>query len=46
MLVMFTLAVLYKLYAALAIFYFLIFIFNLKKYFYDLVTNKRLILFF
>ena len=46
MLVMFTLAVLYKLYAALAIFYFLIFIFNLKKYFYDLVTNKRLIFIF
>ena len=46
MLVMFTLAVLYKLYAALAIFYFLIFIFKLKKYFYDLVTNKRLIFIF
>jgi hypothetical protein len=45
-LVMFTLAVLYKLYAALAIFYFLIFIFKLKKYFYDLVTNKRLIFIF
>ena len=43
MLVMFTLAVVYKIYAILAIFYFFIFISKFKNYFYDLVVNKKLI---
>jgi len=46
MLVMFTLALVYKVYAALAIFYFFVFISKVKNYFYDLVINKKLILIF
>ena len=46
MLVMFTLAVVYKIYALLAIFYFFIFILNIKKYFYDLFIKKKLIFIF
>ena len=43
---MFTLAVVYKIYAALAIFYLFVFISKLKNYFYELVTNKKSIFIF
>jgi hypothetical protein len=43
MLVMFSLATIYKVYAVLAIFYFLIFGKKIKDYVYELITKKKII---
>lgn len=43
MLVMFSLAAIFKVYAALAIFYFFVFGKKIKDYFYELITKKKLI---
>ena len=46
MLIMFALAIIYKVYAVLAICYFFIFILQFKKYIYDLIVNKKSIFIF
>ena len=46
MLMMFSLAAIYKVYAALAIFYFLIFGKQIKEYLYELVLKKKIIFIF